>query len=77
MDRAYTEYLARHGQREQAAEAKRARLQKTPRGLDGELVEPEEGDTAAPLDIQAPVHQVCSLVQEHFRQPLVERTACS
>ena len=58
LDRAYSEYLARHGQREQAAEAKRARLQKTPRGLDGELVEEADEEAAAAADVQAPVHEV-------------------
>ena len=62
MDRAYEDYLKRHGQREKVAEQKRARLAKTPRGLDGVPLEEEEeasGATAAP--VQAPAHEVPAL----------------
>ena len=65
LDAAYDEYLMRHGQREQAAEAKRARLQKTPRGLDGQLIEDDEdaatpAEAAAPAAVVAPAHEVQS-----------------
>ena len=61
MDRAYDDYLKRHGQREKAAEQKRARLQKTPRGLDGAPIEEdEEATAAAAAPVQAPVHEVSS-----------------
>ena len=59
MDRAYEDYLKRHGQREKVAEQKRARLAKTPRGLDGvPLEEEEEASEAAAAPVQAPAHEV-------------------
>ena len=62
MDRAYEDYLKRHGQREKVAEQKRARLAKTPRGLDGvPLEEEEEASGAAAAPVQAPAHEVPAL----------------
>ena len=62
MDRAYEDYLKRHGQREKVLEQKRARLQKTPRGLDGAPLEEDEeaSGAAAAAPVQAPVHEVLS-----------------